>query len=216
MSDASRPSDDILEPSDLFAPRHLGPGPADVAAMLATLGCESLDALVEQTVPAAIRLKKPLALSGLGERALGEREVLERLRAIADRNQVLRSCIGMGYSDVIVPPVIQRNVLENPGWYTQYTPYQAEISQGRLEALLNFQTLVADLTALPLANASLLDEATAAAEAMALCHAVTRSRTPAFFRRRTGVWSTRSRSSNAPMLRARWSWWRPTCSPSRS
>jgi glycine dehydrogenase len=181
MSDASRPSDDILEPSDLFAPRHLGPGPADVAAMLATLGCESLDALVEQTVPAAIRLKKPLALSGLGERALGEREVLERLRAIADRNQVLRSCIGMGYSDVIVPPVIQRNVLENPGWYTQYTPYQAEISQGRLEALLNFQTLVADLTALPLANASLLDEATAAAEAMALCHAVARGKTPAFF-----------------------------------
>jgi glycine dehydrogenase len=181
MSDVSRPSDDILEPSDLFAPRHLGPSAADVAAMLATLGCDSLDALVEQTVPATIRLKKPLALSGLGERPLGEREVLERLREIADKNQVLRSCIGMGYSDVIVPPVIQRNVLENPGWYTQYTPYQAEISQGRLEALLNFQTLVADLTALPLANASLLDEATAAAEAMALCHAVARGKIPAFF-----------------------------------
>ncbi|MDJ0790020.1 MAG: aminomethyl-transferring glycine dehydrogenase [Myxococcota bacterium] len=181
MSDASRPSDDILEPSDLFAPRHLGPSVSDVAAMLATLGCESLEALAEQTVPSAIRLKKPLALSGLGERPLGEREVLERLRGIADRNRVLRSCIGMGYSDVIVPPVIQRNVLENPGWYTQYTPYQAEISQGRLEALINFQTLVADLTGLPLANASLLDEATAAAEAMALCHGVARGKTPAFF-----------------------------------
>jgi glycine dehydrogenase len=149
--------------------------------MLARVGCDSLAELTAQTVPASIRRSTPLALTGEGERPLGEREVLERLRAIAAQNRPLRSCMGMGYADTIVPPVIQRNVLENPGWYTQYTPYQAEISQGRLEALLNFQTMVADLTGLPLANASLLDEATAAAEAMALCHSVARGRKPAFF-----------------------------------
>jgi len=175
----SAPSD-LLAPSDTFARRHLGPGEAEIAEMLEVVGAASLEDLAAQTVPEAIRLEEPLRLSGL-EAPLGESAALERLRGMASRNRVLRSCIGMGYSDTIVPPVIQRNVLENPGWYTQYTPYQAEISQGRLEALLNFQTLVADLTGLPLANASLLDEATSAAEAMALCYAVGRQKKRGFF-----------------------------------
>src|SRR5439155_23529971 len=115
--------------------------------------------------PASIRLQCPLKL---GE-PRGEHELFAELKTIASKNKVFRSCLGMGYSDTITPPVIQRNILENPGWYTQYTPYQAEIAQGRLEALLNFQTMVSDLTGLPLANASLLDEATAAAEAMHMC-----------------------------------------------
>ena len=130
--------------------------------MLDELGFASLDELTDAAVPRSIR-RKPLSLTpipGQPARPLGEFELLEHLRSMADENQVFRSCIGMGYSDVIVPGVIQRNILESPGWYTQYTPYQAEISQGRLEALLNFQTAVADLTALPLANASLLDEGT--------------------------------------------------------
>ena len=180
MDDASPNRADLLEPSDTFARRHLGPSDAEVEQMLARVGCDSLETLIGQTVPAAIR-SGPLRLSGLGDRPRGEREVLEQLRVIASENRLTRSCIGMGYADTIVPPVIQRNVLENPGWYTQYTPYQAEISQGRLEALLNFQTMVADLTGLPLANASLLDEATASAEAMALCHATARGKQPAFF-----------------------------------
>jgi glycine dehydrogenase len=179
MTDAF-PVGNLLDPSDTFARRHLGPDEADVAAMLATIGCASLDELVRETVPEPIRLAAPLQLSGEETRPLGEQEVLERLRGMARQNVIARSCIGMGYSDVIVPPVIQRNVLENPGWYTQYTPYQAEISQGRLEALLNFQTMVSDLTALPLANASLLDEATAAAEAMAMCFSISRGRRPVF------------------------------------
>ena len=170
----------LLEPSDDFARRHLGPDARDVAAMLAEIGARSLDELVAETIPEDIRCQAPLRLSGLPA-PLGESAVLERLRVHASRNRVLRSCIGMGYSDTLVPPVIQRNVLENPGWYTQYTPYQAEISQGRLEALLDFQTMVADLTGLPLANASLLDEATSAAEAMALCFAVARQRRRGFF-----------------------------------
>jgi len=149
--------------------------------MLQVVGYASLDALADDTVPAAIRLDRPLALSGLEGPPPGEFELLERLRAIASENRVVRSCIGMGYSDVIVPPVIQRNIFENPGWYTQYTPYQAEISQGRLEALLNFQTMIADLTGLPLANASLLDEATAAAEALGMCIAIARGRKRGFF-----------------------------------
>ncbi|MCA9679779.1 MAG: aminomethyl-transferring glycine dehydrogenase [Myxococcales bacterium] len=153
-----------LRPSDTFARRHIGPSDRELEAMLAALGYASLDALVDATVPEAIRLRRPLEL---GE-PLGEHELLEELHNLAADNQVLRSFIGMGYHDCITPPVILRNVLENPGWYTQYTPYQAEISQGRLEALLNFQTLISDLTALPLANASLLDEATAAAEAMSM------------------------------------------------
>jgi len=171
----------LLEPSDTFPRRHIGPSDDDVATMLAELGLDSLDALIDATVPASIRNKKPLAMAGLPERPLGESEVLERLAEIAKRNQVFRSCIGQGYHDVIVPPVIQRNVFENPGWYTQYTPYQAEISQGRLEALLIFQTMIADLTGLPLAGSSLLDEATAAAEAMAMCFAIDRRKKRGFF-----------------------------------
>ncbi|HYH47805.1 MAG TPA: aminomethyl-transferring glycine dehydrogenase [Thermoanaerobaculia bacterium] len=151
--------------------RHIGPSESDIGEMLDTLGVGSLDQLIDQTVPAAIRFDRPLELEGLpAGRLLGERELLDRLRGIAGRNQVFRSFLGLGYADCITPGVIQRNILENPGWYTQYTPYQAEISQGRLEALLNYQTMVADLTGLPVANASLLDEGTAAAEAMNLCH----------------------------------------------
>ena len=163
-----------LDPSDTFAERHIGPSDEDVAAMLEQIAAPSLEALADETVPASIRLPQALVLPGLDARSPGENELLGRLRAMLSRNEVRRSCIGMGYSDTIVPPVIQRNVLENPGWYTQYTPYQAEISQGRLEALLNFQTMVSDLTALPLAGASLLDEATAAAEAMGMCRAIAR------------------------------------------
>src|SRR5512139_502498 len=133
--------------------------------MLAALGIKSLEELSDATVPASIRLKNRLVL---GE-PLGEHELIEELKNLAADNQVMRSFIGQGYYDTITPAVILRNVLENPGWYTQYTPYQAEISQGRLEALVNFQTMIEDLTALPMANASLLDEATAAAEAMHMC-----------------------------------------------
>jgi glycine dehydrogenase len=162
-----------LRPVDTFVRRHLGPQEAEVEAMLEVLGVPSLDALVDETVPASIRLGRPLALAGLPEdREIGEHEVLQALRGLASQNQVFRSYLGMGYHGCIVPAVIQRNVLQNPGWYTQYTPYQAEISQGRLEALLTFQTMVEDLTGLPIANASLLDEATAAAEAMHMCHAL--------------------------------------------
>jgi glycine dehydrogenase len=161
------PVDPSLEPTDEFVPRHLGPRPDEVREMLAYLGFDTLDALVDACVPAAIRSARPLAL----EPPRGEHETLAELRRLAAKNQVFRSFIGMGYHDTITPPVVLRNVFENPGWYTQYTPYQAEIAQGRLEALLAFQTMVADLTGLPLANASLLDEATAAAEAMAMCHA---------------------------------------------
>jgi glycine dehydrogenase len=158
---------DILAPSDTFARRHISPNETEIAEMLAALGYHSLDELATAVVPSAIRLAKPL---GLGERLpLGEHELLEEMKNLAADNVVLRSFIGQGYYDTITPPVILRNVLENPGWYTQYTPYQAEISQGRLEALINFQTMIEDLTALPMANASLLDEATAAAEAMVMC-----------------------------------------------
>ncbi|MFP8881009.1 MAG: aminomethyl-transferring glycine dehydrogenase [Myxococcota bacterium] len=170
-----------LDPVDLFEPRHIGPGRDEVSEMLDDLGLSTLDDLTQQTLPASLQLEEPLTLSGLDGRPLGEFELVQRLGIIASENQVLRSCIGMGYSDVIVPPVIQRNVLENPGWYTQYTPYQAEIAQGRLEALLNFQTLVADLTGLPLANASLLDEATSAAEAAQMCISIGGGRKRGFF-----------------------------------
>src|ERR1051326_2030443 len=148
------PENTLLQPSDQFVPRHIGPSDAEIAHMLGTLGLRSLDELVDQTVPAAIRLKAPLKL----DPPRGEFETLAELRGYASQNRVLRSVIGMGYYDCITPPVIQRNIFENPGWYTQYTPYQAEISQGRLEALLNFQTLASDLTALDIANASMLDE----------------------------------------------------------
>ncbi len=162
------PMKEFLKPTDQFVHRHIGSTGADIQEMLATLGLQSLEALVEATVPEDIRLRKPLAL-GIHR---SEHEALADLRALHDRNQIFRSFIGMGYYDCATPPVIQRNILENPGWYTQYTPYQAEIAQGRLEALLNFQTMVADLTGLPMANASLLDEATAAAEAMHMCQTI--------------------------------------------
>src|SRR4051795_6852971 len=148
-----------------FARRHIGPNTESTAEMLRDIGFENLDALIDATVPKNIRLGRALDLPP----AKSERDALEELRAIAAQNKVACSFIGCGYYDTITPPVIQRNILENPGWYTAYTPYQAEIAQGRLEALLNFQTMVSDLTGLPLANASLLDEATAAAEAMAMC-----------------------------------------------
>jgi glycine dehydrogenase len=160
----------FLEPMDHFVHRHIGPSDADVKEMLAALSLPSLEALADATVPGDIRLRQPLDLPP----NRGEQAVLTELKAMASRNQVARSLIGMGYYDCVTPGVIQRNILENPGWYTQYTPYQAEIAQGRLEALVNFQTMIADLTGLPLANASLLDEATAAAEAMAMCHAIAR------------------------------------------
>jgi glycine dehydrogenase len=163
-------------PAD-FVRRHVGPDDADVAAMLEAIGLPSLDALVGETVPPGIRLAGALALP----EPAAEADALAELAAIAAKNRVLRSFIGMGYHGTHVPGVVLRNVLENPGWYTQYTPYQAEIAQGRLEALLNFQTMVADLTGLPLANASLLDEATAAGEAMTLAHAVARDGRDAFF-----------------------------------
>ncbi|HZF12445.1 MAG TPA: glycine dehydrogenase (aminomethyl-transferring), partial [Thermoanaerobaculia bacterium] len=173
---------DPLAPTDTFVRRHLGPSEADVAQMLGVLGLSSLAQLVDETVPAAIRIARPLDLPDLPDRPLGERELLTWMRDVAKKNRVVRSFLGMGYSDCIVPGVIQRNILENPGWYTQYTPYQSEISQGRLEALLNFQTLIGDLTGLPVANASLLDEGTAAAEAVHLCAAVNgKSGKTAFF-----------------------------------
>jgi glycine dehydrogenase len=150
-----------------FAARHIGPDAREEAEMLRALGVASLDELVAQTVPADIRFAGALDLAP----PASEAAVLDELRALAAKNQTWKSFIGMGYADCFTPPVIQRNILENPGWYTQYTPYQAEISQGRLEALLNYQTMVADLTGLPVANASLLDEATAAAEAMHMMHA---------------------------------------------
>lgn len=157
-----------------FVDRHVGPRPTDTDAMLRHVGdgWPSLDALVDAAVPASIRTGRPLALP----EARGESEVLAALRAIADKNTVLTQMIGLGYHDTVTPPVIRRNVLESPAWYTAYTPYQPEISQGRLEALLNFQTVVSDLTALPVANASLLDEATAVAEAVALMHRAAKGR----------------------------------------
>ena len=166
-----------LAPSDRFVPRHIGPSNADVAEMLASLGLESLDELADQAIPSGIRAAGPLVLA----EPKAESEVLAELASIAKKNRVFRSFIGTGYSGCITPPVIARNILENPGWYTQYTPYQAEIAQGRLEALINFQTMVADLTGLALANSSLLDEGTAAAEAMAMCRAVSRGKKTSFF-----------------------------------
>ncbi|MCY4567407.1 MAG: aminomethyl-transferring glycine dehydrogenase [Candidatus Poribacteria bacterium] len=156
-----------------FADRHIGPRSEDIELMLSTLGYSSMTDFIEDVVPADIRLSSTFNLKSLNGNACGlsESEVLTALKKLASQNRVFRSFIGMGYYNCFVPPVIQRNILENPGWYTQYTPYQAEISQGRLEALLNFQTMVIDLTGLPVANASLLDEATAAAEAMIMCFA---------------------------------------------
>jgi glycine dehydrogenase len=165
----------MREPSidiDSFARRHIGPNEEEVRAMLRDVGFDSLDSLIDATVPKNIRLDRQLNLPA----AKSETDALAELRVIAQKNKIARSFIGAGYSDCITPPVIQRNILENPGWYTAYTPYQAEIAQGRLEALLNFQQMIMDLTAFDIANASLLDEATAAAEAMSLCHAVAPNR----------------------------------------
>src|SRR5438046_8043080 len=158
--------------SNSCARRHIGPNQEEIDAMLGSVGLENLNALIEAAIPKNIRLNRQLDLP----EAKSESEALTELRAIAKKNRVTRSFIGAGYSDCITPPVIQRNILENPGWYTAYTPYQAELAQGRLEALLNFQTMITDLTGVEIANASLLDEATAAAEAMTLCHAVVPNR----------------------------------------
>ena len=164
-----------------FSDRHIGPRPEDIELMLTTLGYSSMTDFIEDVVPADIRLSSAFSLNGAAH-GLSESETLATLKELASQNRVFRSFIGMGYYNCFVPPVIQRNILEDPGWYTQYTPYQAEISQGRLEALLNFQTMVIDLTGLPIANASLLDEATAAAEAMGMCFAnVPRKITRNFF-----------------------------------
>ncbi len=165
------------EPYDFANRRHIGPSPAEMEKMLAACGVDSLEALIDQTVPKGIRLAKPLDFG----RPLSERGALDRLRETAAKNTVLTSLIGQGYHGTIMPPAIQRNIFENPAWYTAYTPYQPEISQGRLEALLNFQTLVCDLTGLDIANASLLDEATAGAEAMAMCQRLAKSKATAFF-----------------------------------
>jgi glycine dehydrogenase len=155
-----------FKPADVFETRHNAPDLASQQAMLQAVGAADLAQLIAETVPAAIRLPKALALPP----ALTERQFLKRFKQIASQNKVYKSYIGLGYHDTTLPPVIQRNILENPGWYTAYTPYQAEIAQGRLEALINYQTMVIDLTGLPIANASLLDEATAAAEALHMCY----------------------------------------------
>jgi len=165
-----------LSHPDRFADRHIGPSEESRQAMLASLGCGSIGAFMDAVIPRSIRSETPLKL----ESALSEHEALSAIRRLASGNQVRRSYIGTGYYDCVVPAVIQRNILEDPGWYTQYTPYQPEISQGRLEALLNFQTMVIDLTGLPVANSSLLDESTAAAEAMALARAHARGKRKLF------------------------------------
>ncbi|MGH8214758.1 MAG: aminomethyl-transferring glycine dehydrogenase [Rhodanobacteraceae bacterium] len=171
------PSLHDLEQHDAFIGRHIGPDDAEIAAMLEAVGYDSLDAMVDAIVPAAIRQKNPLALPP----AVTETEALAKIRAIADKNEVFKSFIGQGYYGTHTPNVILRNILENPAWYTAYTPYQAEISQGRMEALLNFQTMCADLTGMEIANASLLDEATAAAEAMTLAKRSSKSKSNVFF-----------------------------------
>ncbi|MFB2552082.1 aminomethyl-transferring glycine dehydrogenase [Ensifer soli] len=165
------------QPYDFANRRHIGPSPREMAEMLSVLGYPSLDALIDDTVPASIRQAEPLAWGA----PKTEREALDTLRETAGKNKALVSLIGQGYYGTITPPVIQRTILENPAWYTAYTPYQPEISQGRLEALLNYQTMVCDLTGLDIANASLLDEATAAAEAMAIAERVAKSKAKAFF-----------------------------------
>ena len=162
---------------DSFAHRHIGPNDAERRQMLDVVGQPSLDALLDAAIPESIRMRTALNLPP----AVSESQVLDRLRELAAHNQVLTSMIGMGYYGTITPPVILRNVLENPAWYTSYTPYQPEISQGRLEALLNFQTMVSDLVGLDLANASLLDEATAAAEAMTMARRVSKHASDKFF-----------------------------------
>src|SRR3984893_5324768 len=165
------------QPATAFVRRHIGPSPRDVSAMLESVGAKSLGELMAQTLPSPIRQKTPLDLGA----PLSETEALAHMKQLAAQNQVFTSMIGQGYSGTILPAVIQRNILENPAWYTAYTPYQPEINQGRLEALFNFQTIICDLTGLDVANASLLDEATAAAEAMALAERVSAAKTKSIF-----------------------------------
>ena len=164
-------------PYDFANRRHIGPSPAEMADMFATLGVADLDALIDETVPKSIRQAEPLDFG----KPRSEREALYELRVMADKNKVYRSLLGQGYHGTVTPPAIQRNILENPAWYTAYTPYQPEISQGRLEALLNYQTMISDLTGLEVAGASLLDEATACAEAMTMAKRVAKSKASAFF-----------------------------------
>ena len=166
-----------LDPNSDFIPRHIGPGLADQAFMLAALGVPTLEALIKEVVPANIHMQRSLKLPN----ARSETDVLAEMKAIASQNKVFRNYIGQGYYGTHTPNVILRNILENPAWYTAYTPYQPEISQGRLEAILNYQTLVADLTGLDIANASLLDEATAAAEAMTLARRASSASSSVFF-----------------------------------
>src|SRR6056300_1507094 len=164
-------------PYDFANRRHIGPSPQEMSELLRVVGVPSLDALIDQSILASIRQAEPLDFG----KALSERELLYRMRVTASKNRVLSSLIGQGYYGTVTPPVVQRNILENPAWYTAYTPYQPEISQGRLEALLNFQTMLSDLTGLEIANASLLDEATACAEAMTMAQRVAKSKAQAFF-----------------------------------
>ncbi len=168
----------VADPHAFADARHIGPSAQDIQTMLTSLNAASLDALIDETVPASIRQDSPLAL---GQEALSEHQVMAKLRAMSEKNKLMTNMIGLGYHGTLTPPVIQRCILENPAWYTAYTPYQAEISQGRMEALLNFQTMVADLAGLEIANASLLDEPTAAAEAMALAHKAGKAKSDLFF-----------------------------------
>ena len=164
-------------PYDFANRRHIGPSPEEMAEMLDVVGAQDLDALIDDTLPKSIRQDQPLDFG----RPLSERQLLYRMRQTAEKNVLMTSLIGQGYHGTVTPPAIQRNILENPAWYTAYTPYQPEISQGRLEALLNFQTMVSDLTGLEIANASLLDESTACAEAMTMAQRVAKSKAKAFF-----------------------------------
>jgi glycine dehydrogenase len=172
---AFKPTDYL--PYDFANRRHIGPSPEEMDEMLSVVGATDLDALIDDTLPSSIRQKEPLEMG----RPLSERELLHRMREVAGKNKLMKSLIGQGYHGTVTPPAIQRNILENPAWYTAYTPYQPEISQGRLEALLNFQTMVSDLTGLEIANASLLDESTACAEAMTMAQRVSKSKAKAFF-----------------------------------
>ncbi len=176
MSNPARPSLETLEMRQDFLRRHLGPGDSQIQEMLAELGLESLDQLIERVVPSDIISAEPMQL----DPPISERETISAVRRMRERNHVFISMIGLGYYGTVMPGVIRRNVLENPGWYTAYTPYQAEISQGRLEVLLNFQQMITDLTGMDIANASLLDEATAAAEAMAMAHRVSKNKSDVF------------------------------------
>ena len=173
----------MLPAGGSFVQRHIGPNESETAEMLQMLKLTNIDRLIEKTISLSIRLPQPLQLPA----PVSEYEYIKELREIAQKNILFKTFIGQGYYNTITPSVIQRNLFENPGWYTQYTPYQAEISQGRLESLLVFQTMVADLTALPLANASLLDEATAAAEAMLMLFHYANKSNDAFLRKRRVV-----------------------------